>query len=278
MGSYFGSKATSGLCQAIIALMPPHDTSIETHLGGGAIMKRKPPALHNIGIDLHTRSLARFDCAHRFLAEYPFAGRELVCCDPPYLRGTRTSNRRCRSDDGAQDHIALLEPLKGLPCHVILSGYPSALHVDETSLRAERSNYWIHAHSSGGDHAEVPPPQARGGEGGGRGRPSGRSTSCPAMAGRSSTTVGPPVWPEPSAAMACQGCNPLAAIRMAFSGQLYAEGGAELGKRQNTLSPILWPKHRPSWLCLDQSSRTISAILVLGPRPVHHGAGSYCLI
>ncbi len=42
MGSYFGSKATSGLCQPIIALMPPHDTYIETHLGGGAIMKRKP--------------------------------------------------------------------------------------------------------------------------------------------------------------------------------------------------------------------------------------------
>ena len=38
MGSYFGSKATSGLCQPIIALMPPHDTYIETHLGGGAIM------------------------------------------------------------------------------------------------------------------------------------------------------------------------------------------------------------------------------------------------
>ena len=61
MPSYFGSKATSGLCQAIIALMPPHDTYIETHLGGGAIMKRKPPALHNIGIDLDARALARFE-------------------------------------------------------------------------------------------------------------------------------------------------------------------------------------------------------------------------
>ena len=60
MSSYFGSKATSGLCQAIIALMPPHDTYIETHLGGGAIMKRKPPALHNIGIDLDAQALARF--------------------------------------------------------------------------------------------------------------------------------------------------------------------------------------------------------------------------
>jgi len=79
MGSYFGSKATSGLCQPIIAMMPPHDTYIETHLGGGAIMKRKPPALRNIGIDLHARVLAKFKCdypvqlihgcAHRFLAE-----------------------------------------------------------------------------------------------------------------------------------------------------------------------------------------------------------------
>ena len=62
MGSYFGSKATSGLCQAIIALMPPHDTYIETHLGGGAIMRRKPAARHNIGIDRDARAIERFQC------------------------------------------------------------------------------------------------------------------------------------------------------------------------------------------------------------------------
>jgi len=138
MGSYFGSKATSGLCQPIIALMPPHDTYIETHLGGGAIMKRKPPALRNIGIDLDARALARFacdypvekihGCAHRFLAEYPFAGRELVYSDPPYLKHTRTSGRRYRFDYEVQDHIELLELLKELPCSVILSGYPSSLY------------------------------------------------------------------------------------------------------------------------------------------------------
>ena len=138
MGSYFGSKATSGLCQPIIALMPPHDTYIETHLGGGAIMKRKPPALHNIGIDLDPRALARFECdypvekihgcAHRFLAEYPFAGRELVYSDPPYLQHTRTSGRRYRFDYHERDHVELLALLKSLPCQVILSGYPSALY------------------------------------------------------------------------------------------------------------------------------------------------------
>ncbi len=141
MGSWFGSKATSGLCQPIIALMPPHDTYIETHLGGGAIMQRKPAARHNIGIDRDARALERFacgypvekihGCAHSFLATYPFTGRELVYSDPPYLTTTRTSPRRYRYDYTAQDHVALLALLKRLPCPVILSGYPSALYDEQ---------------------------------------------------------------------------------------------------------------------------------------------------
>ncbi len=138
MGNYFGSKATSGLCQPIIALMPPHDTYIETHLGGGAIMRRKPPALRNIAIDLDPKPLATFDggyplekvhgCAHRFLSTYDYHGRELVYCDPPYLHHTRTSGRRYRFDYEERDHVALLDLLKGLPCSVMLSGYPSRLY------------------------------------------------------------------------------------------------------------------------------------------------------
>ncbi|MGE5768837.1 MAG: DNA methylase [Betaproteobacteria bacterium] len=138
MGGYFGSKATSGLCQPIIAMMPPHDTYIETHLGGGAIMKRKPPALHNIGIDLDRRALAKFECdypvqlvhgcAHRFLAEYEYQGRELVYSDPPYLKHTRSCGRRYRFDYEERDHVELLMLLKRLPCRVILSGYPSRLY------------------------------------------------------------------------------------------------------------------------------------------------------
>jgi hypothetical protein len=138
MGSYFGSKATSGLCQAIIALMPPHDTYIETHLGGGAIMQRKPAALRNIAIERNARVLERFccaypverihGCAHQFLAAYPFTGRELVYSDPPYLLATRSSARRYRYDYSEQDHRDLLGVLQRLPCAVILSGYPSALY------------------------------------------------------------------------------------------------------------------------------------------------------
>ncbi|WP_297392190.1 DNA adenine methylase [Acidiferrobacter sp.] len=143
MGAYFGSKATSGLCQAIIALMPPHDTYIETHLGGGAIMQRKAPALRNIGIDRNERALERFSCgypvelvhgcAHRFLAEFDYRGRELVYCDPPYLHATRSGERRYRYDYEEADHRELLALLKTLPCPVILSGYPSALYDEALS-------------------------------------------------------------------------------------------------------------------------------------------------
>ena len=138
MGAYFGSKATSGLCQAIIALMPPHDTYIETHLGGGAIMQRKAPAARNIGIDLNERALEKFQCAypvervhgcaHRFLTDYAYRGRELIYCDPPYLHATRSGDRRYRFEYAEHDHIALLQLLKTLPCPVILSGYPSGLY------------------------------------------------------------------------------------------------------------------------------------------------------
>jgi len=140
MKSYFGSKATSGLCQAIIAIMPPHETYIETHLGGGAIMQRKPAALHNIAIDLDLNALKAFKCgypvekihgcAHKFLSSYSFNGNELVYSDPPYLQYTRSSKRRYRYEYEERDHIDLLTLLKRLPCAVMLSGYPSSLYDD----------------------------------------------------------------------------------------------------------------------------------------------------
>ena len=106
MSGYFGSKAASGLCQNIIARMPPHDTYIETHLDGGAVMKRKPPTVNNIRIDIDPEAPANFgcaypvhlvnDCAHHFLSNYDYSGAELIYCDPPYLSETRTSHRKYR--------------------------------------------------------------------------------------------------------------------------------------------------------------------------------------
>ncbi len=135
---YFGSKATAGLCQALIALMPPHSVYIESHLGGGALMKRKPPAVRSIGIDRDAQALEAFvcdypvdlvhGCAHDFLASFPFLGPELVYSDPPYLHATRRSAQRYRFEYEEAGHVALLALLKALPCQVMISGHPSALY------------------------------------------------------------------------------------------------------------------------------------------------------
>ena len=138
MTAWFGSKATSGLSQAIIAAMPPHDVYIEPFLGGGAIMKRKPPAIRNIGIDLDRRALKGFDgdgsvelrhgCALRFLEAFPFQGHELVYCDPPYLQATRRSRAplparfRRRGACGAAD----APEVAGLPGHDLRDTRPGS--------------------------------------------------------------------------------------------------------------------------------------------------------
>ena len=137
---YLGSKATAGLCQAIIALMPPHSVYIESHLGGGAIMKRKPAAQRNIGIDLDVAAVDQFSCqypvelvhgcCHEYLSRFAFDGTELIYADPPYLKSTRKAPGRYhyRHDYEEHDHVRLLRLLRQVPCQVMVSGYPSALY------------------------------------------------------------------------------------------------------------------------------------------------------
>lgn len=161
VSAYFGSKAASGLFQNIIAMMPPHDTYIESHLGGGAIMKRKPSAVNNIGIDADPKVISKFecdypvrlvnDCAHHFLKNFDYEDNALVYSDPPYLIETRTSRHRYRFEYTKQKHIELLELLKSLPCQVILSGYPSALY-DE--LLSDWNSITLQAMSRGGPRTE----------------------------------------------------------------------------------------------------------------------------
>ncbi len=52
----------------------------------------------------------------------------LVYSDPPYLHSARKSARRYRHDYEDANHAVLLELLRGLPCAVMVSGYPSALY------------------------------------------------------------------------------------------------------------------------------------------------------
>jgi DNA adenine methylase len=54
--NYPGGKG--GVYQKLINIMPPHEVYIETHLGGGAIMRNKRPAKINIGIEIDPKVIA----------------------------------------------------------------------------------------------------------------------------------------------------------------------------------------------------------------------------
>lgn len=131
--SYPGGKGRA--YQFLIGLMPPHDVYIETHLGGGAILRNKRPAMRSVGIDVDPRVIelwrgnGRADVelvlgdAVDFLSEYTFDGSEMVFCDPPYWPESRRRPRCYRHDYDREDHRRLLSALAKLPCRIMLTGY-----------------------------------------------------------------------------------------------------------------------------------------------------------
>lgn len=137
--NYPGGKG--GVYQRLINLMPPHETYIETHLGGGAVIRNKAPAMRNVGIEIDQdvinkwskQGSIQFDLIHgdaiEFLRTFSFTGKELIYCDPPYMRETRKKDCQLyKYDYTREQHVELLNVLKSLPCMVMVSGYKSSLY------------------------------------------------------------------------------------------------------------------------------------------------------
>jgi site-specific DNA-adenine methylase len=138
---YPGGKGQYGIYQKIINLMPPHEVYIETHLGGGGVMRNKRPAMSNIGIEPDPKTIRMWDNyneinieliqadAATYLKSYRFRGNELVYCDPPYLRETRKKHKALyKYEYTYEQHKELLKAIKSLPCMVMISGYKSPLY------------------------------------------------------------------------------------------------------------------------------------------------------
>jgi site-specific DNA-adenine methylase len=136
---YQGGKG--GVFQKLINRRPPHEVYIETHLGGGAVMRNKRAARSNIGLEIDPEVVGMWtkvnpigfelvhDDAINYLNNYRFTGKELVYCDPPYLRETRKNGERLyKYEYSCEQHIELLEVLKTLSCMVMISGYESSLY------------------------------------------------------------------------------------------------------------------------------------------------------
>ncbi|MDD5299418.1 MAG: DNA adenine methylase [Gallionella sp.] len=137
---YSGGK---GKCfQHLINMMPPHGTYIESHLGGGAVLRRKIPARHSIGIDKDSKVILEWEnrypglCelvqadATDYLHHYKYSGNELIYADPPYVKSTRRRARVYSCDYTDSDHEQLLNVLKQSPCMVMLSGYDNEIYND----------------------------------------------------------------------------------------------------------------------------------------------------
>lgn len=137
---YPGGKGKS--FQKIINLMPPHETYIESHLGGGSVLRNKNPAQKNIGIEKDPIVVKQWALkypniceiieadATSFLRAFPCIGNELIYADPPYLPETRKRKRVYNCDLTNDDHESLLGTLLTLPCMVMVSGYNSNLYND----------------------------------------------------------------------------------------------------------------------------------------------------
>jgi DNA adenine methylase len=135
---YAGGKGR--LWQELVSLMPPHVTYIETHLGGGAVIRHKAAAERNIGIDVDPRviafasdwdlpNLTLHQCdAVEFLRSYKFDGSELIYADPPYVASTKSNRRYYRYEYTDDDHAQLLTLIRTLSCRVLISGYACDLY------------------------------------------------------------------------------------------------------------------------------------------------------
>ncbi|MCG7551586.1 DNA adenine methylase [Pseudoalteromonas sp. Of7M-16] len=163
MDNYLGAKGASGLYQAIINVMPPHDTYVEGFLGTGYVMKQKAPARRNIGLDLSKTCIDSFDYAaaevyqisfFEYLRTFDYKnnGRILMYLDPPYMHETRTSKARYEYELTDEEHKELLKIVLELPCYIMLSGYRNPLYNDMLS------DWWsvdIQAMSRGGVRTET---------------------------------------------------------------------------------------------------------------------------
>lgn len=139
--NYFGAKAQAA--PLIIGHMPRHTTYVELFLGSGQVMKRKPRAPINIGVEMSAAVAAKYNypsgaqiitgCAIEYVAQQTLAPHKdpLYYADPPYHPDTRTSRHGYEHELTDKGHRRLLRALKGLDAPVMLSGYRCALYDDE---------------------------------------------------------------------------------------------------------------------------------------------------
>ena len=145
--SYFGGKGGSGVYQAIINQIPPHNAFVSGFLGHCAILRMKRPASLNIGIDISSRVVSAWQKAilhgpmkrlevleGDFLAINPSVWdykSSFLYLDPPYPMEVRKSSRdRYDYELSYMEHEILLNKILDAKCMVAISSYANPLYDD----------------------------------------------------------------------------------------------------------------------------------------------------
>lgn len=136
---YQGGKGLA--FRRLINLMPPHRVYVETHLGGGAVMRMKRAAASTIAIDrdpavielwqkraLPPGSQLICEDATKILRRLELGPEDLVYSDPPYPTSCRRGGRPYRCDMTDEQHMELLHALRSLDCRVMVSSYANPLY------------------------------------------------------------------------------------------------------------------------------------------------------
>lgn len=145
--SYFGGKGQDGVYQKLINQIPPHDIYVEAFFGGGSIMRRKRPALKNIGYELCEDAINRFrglfgradirnECGFTGVIAYRDRANTFMFIDPPYLPSTRRSNARYNYELTESEHEKLLSLIVDAKCFVMIATYPNEMY--EKALKGWR--------------------------------------------------------------------------------------------------------------------------------------------
>jgi len=145
--TYNGGKEASGVYQAIINQIPPHDVYIEGCLGNGAIFRKKSLAPgSSIGLDkdgdvirkwesmkpepcirLYKKDLLKY---LEFLFTSPLNNRlTFIYIDPPYLRSTRRGQKDLyKHEMEFKRHQLMLALCRSLECNIAISSYKNKLY------------------------------------------------------------------------------------------------------------------------------------------------------
>lgn len=125
-GGRSSAGGTGDTCRRVPAGVPAVSAVGES--GGGSSFPAAEYSAAGSGGDSRSRWEFIVGDGIEYLRTAELPDDALVYCDPPYLHSTRVCTRHYTYEMTDQQHLALLEVVRGLRCRVMVSGYSSPMY------------------------------------------------------------------------------------------------------------------------------------------------------